>query len=219
MLFIFIVPSILSLEAKALNISSIIIFWNVSGICDNYTISTTQLCTNEVLPPMSGINGTLSSIVITGLSSGYEYSVNVTPVNILGEGMAMTETVITPGTSNVKTIDRLIFIICDYYLDPPSGAPVLLVPVIINSTAISLSWGEVNCTERNGAITGYSVQYSIVGGMQSIIIVNVTGDVTSIVIGGLTEFTIYTFSVAAINNIGVGNYSDRFIGIMHAGTL
>ena len=102
--------------------------------------------------------------------------------------------------------------------DPPSGAPVLLVPVIINSTAISLSWEEVNCTERNGAITGYSVQYSIVGGMQSTT-VNVTGDVTSIVIGGLTEFTIYTVSVAAINNIGVGSYSDdqkSFIGITHA---
>ena len=57
---------------------------------------------SEVLPPMSGINGTLSSIVITGLSSGYEYSVSVTPVNILGEGTAMTETVVIPGTSNVK---------------------------------------------------------------------------------------------------------------------
>ena len=98
---------------------------------------------------------------------------------------------------------------------------MLLVPVIINSTAISLSWGEVNCTDRNGAITGYSVQYSIVGGIQSTT-VNVTGDVTCIVIDGLTEFTIYTFSVAAINNIGVGNYSDdqkSFIGIMHAGAL
>ena len=94
----------MSLEAKALNISSVIIFWNVSGICDNYTISATQLCTNEVLLLMSGINGTLSSIAITGLSSGYEYSVSVTPVNILGEGTAMTGTVITPGTSNVKTI-------------------------------------------------------------------------------------------------------------------
>ena len=183
------------------------ISWNVSGICDNYTISTTQLCTNEVLPPMSGINGTLSSIIITGLSSGYEYSVIVTPVNTLGEGTAMTETVITPGTSNVKTIDRLIVIICDYYLDPPSGAPVLLVPVSINSTAISLSWGEVNCTERNGAITGYSVQYSIVGGMQSTT-VNVTGDVTNTVVDGLIELTYYLISIAAVNNIGVGSYSD-----------
>ncbi len=84
---------------------------------------------------------------------------------------------------------------------------MLLVPVIINSTAISLSWGEVNCTERNGAITGYSVQYSIVGGIQTTT-VNVTGDVTSTVIDGLTKLTYYLVSVASINNIGVGSYSD-----------
>ena len=87
---------------------------------------------------------------------------------------------------------------------------MLLVPVIINSTAISLSWGEVNCTERNGAITGYSVQYSIVGGIQSTT-VNVTGDVTSIVIDGLTEFMIYTVSVAAINNNGIGSSSNEHV--------
>ena len=83
-----------------------------------------------------------------------------------------------------------------------------LVPVIINSTAISLSWGEVNCTERNGAITGYSVQYSIVGGMQSTTL-NVTGDVTSTVIGRLTKLTYYLVSVAAINSNGIGLYSSQ----------
>ncbi len=103
-----------------------------------------------------------------------------------------------------------MLVILDYYSDPPSGAPVLLVPVIINSTAISLSWGEVNCTERNGAITGYSVQYSVVGGIQSIT-VNVTGDVTSTVIDGLTELIYYLVSVAAINNIGVGRYVDQTV--------
>ena len=85
---------------------------------------------------------------------------------------------------------------------------MLLVPVIINSTAISLSWGEVNCTERNGAITGYSVQYSIVGGMQSTT-VNVTGDVTITVIDGLITCTQYSIKVAAINSNGVGPYSNN----------
>ena len=82
---------------------------------------------------------------------------------------------------------------------------MLLVPVIINSTAVSLSWGDVNCTER---ITGYSVQYSIVGGIQSTII-NVAEDVTSTVIDGLTEFTIYLVNVAAINDNGIGPYSNQ----------
>ena len=86
---------------------------------------------------------------------------------------------------------------------------MLLVPVIINSTGISLSWGEVNCTERNGVITGYSVQYSIIGGIQSTA-VNVTGDITSTVIDGLTELMTYTVSVTAINSNGVGTYSNQF---------
>ncbi len=85
---------------------------------------------------------------------------------------------------------------------------MLLVPVIINSTAIIFSWREVNCTESNGAITGYSVQYSIVGGMQSTT-VNVTGDVTSTVISGLTKLTYYLVSVSAINGNGIGPYSNQ----------
>ena len=85
---------------------------------------------------------------------------------------------------------------------------MLLVPVIINSTAISLSWGEVHCTERNGAITGYSLQYNIVGEMQSATTVNVTGDVTSTVIGGLNEFMTYTVSIAAINTNGIGQFNE-----------
>ena len=85
---------------------------------------------------------------------------------------------------------------------------MLLVPVIINSTAVSLSWGEVNCTERNEAITGYSVQYNIVGGMQSTT-VNVTRDVTSTVIDGLITCTQYSIKVAAINSNGVGPYSNK----------
>ena len=65
----------------------------------------------------------------------------------------------------------------------------------------------MNCTERNGVITGYSVQYSIVGGMETTT-VNVT-DVTSTDISGLTELMIYEFSVAAINVNGIGPYSNE----------
>ena len=85
---------------------------------------------------------------------------------------------------------------------------MLLVPVIINSTAISLSWRKVNCTERNGAITGYSIQYSIVGGMQFTNF-NVTGDVTSTVIDGLITCAQYSIKVAAINSNGVGPDSNN----------
>ena len=102
--------------------------------------------------------------------------------------------------------------------DPPNGAPVLLVPVIINSTAVSLLWDEVNCTDRNRVITGYIVQYTITGGIT--VTVNISAN-TSVVIAGLIKFKVYSFSVAAINDNGIGPYSNEqmfYTGLSSIGT-
>ena len=79
------------------------------------------------------------------------------------------------------------------------------VPVTVNSTAVRLSWEELNCTQRRGIITGYSILY-VTGGIQST--VNVTADATSTELTGLIEFRQYSVSVAAINANGIGPYSD-----------
>ncbi len=75
-------------------------------------------------------------------------------------------------------------------------------PVTINSTAASLSWDEVNCT---GVIIGYIVQYTT-GGMTVTVNISAT---TSVVIDGLVTFRVYSFSVAAINDYGIGPYSNE----------
>ena len=92
--------------------------------------------------------------------------------------------------------------------DPPSGAPLLNLPKLINSTAVNLSWDEVNSTNCNGFITGYSIRwFNIYEGVQST--VNNSG-ATDITITGLTEFRFYNISVAAMNNNGVGPYSQEW---------
>ena len=63
----------------------------------------------------------------------------------------------------------------------------------------------MSCTQRNGVIIGYSVQYNEEG--EAPLTVNASG-VTSIVIAGLTEFRMYFIRVAAINNNGIGPYSN-----------
>ena len=83
---------------------------------------------------------------------------------------------------------------------------MLHTTVTINSTAVSLSWDEVNCTDRNGVITGYIVQYTITGGMTVTVNISAT---TSVVIAGLIKFGLYSFSVAAINDNGIGPYSNE----------
>ena len=81
-------------------------------------------------------------------------------------------------------------------------------PVVINFTAVRLSWEEVNCTQRNGVIIGYNIQYYTDQELQ-LIVLNVT-DTTGTTISGLEKFNIYQISVAAININGVGPYSQEF---------
>ena len=85
---------------------------------------------------------------------------------------------------------------------------MLLSHEIINSTAIKLLWEEVNCTQRNGNITGYIVQYSIDGGTN--LTVNVTGATTTRLVINIcrTRQHFILFSVAAVNGKGIGAFSQ-----------
>ena len=85
---------------------------------------------------------------------------------------------------------------------------MLQPPVVVNSTAVSISWEEVNCTQSNGMIIGYNIQYYSNKEPQSVFH-NVTA-VTNITITDLTEFRLYYIRIAAINNNGIGPYSQEF---------
>ena len=71
--------------------------------------------------------------------------------------------------------------------------------------AITVQWEEVDCIDRNGDITGYSVLVVTSGGDDRIVTV---GDVREATISGLTPSTVYTVSVAAMNSQDTGPYSD-----------
>ena len=65
----------------------------------------------------------------------------------------------------------------------------------------------MNCTQRNGTITGYIVQYYIEGG-EAVLTVNVPQGISSIVISNLTESSFYYIRIAGINDNGIGPYSE-----------
>ena len=108
--------------------------------------------------------------------------------------------------------EQFFFIIVSYnghyFPGPPTGAPLLQPPVVVSSTAVRISWEEVNCTQSNGMIIGYNIQYHPNKESQSVFI-NVTA-VTNFTITDLTEFHLYYISIAATNNNGIGLYSQKF---------
>ena len=80
------------------------------------------------------------------------------------------------------------------------------VTVFVGVTSITIQWGEVECEERNGIVTGYSVRYG-----QDSSTLRLTSNVTSrmITVDALSIRTAYSFEVAAVNGDGIGVYSPQ----------
>ena len=78
----------------------------------------------------------------------------------------------------------------------------------MTSSSITIQWGAVPCIHRNGDITGYSVQYGVMAN-ESTQTMSVSGASASIT--GLIESTTYTIEVAAVNNAGIGLYTEPSI--------
>ena len=80
--------------------------------------------------------------------------------------------------------------------------------MVENSTSITVQWGSVPCIHQNGAITGYSVQYGVMGsGNTETVTVN-GASTTQTTITGLDPSTTYSIRVAAVNNQLIGTYSS-----------
>ena len=78
----------------------------------------------------------------------------------------------------------------------------------MTSSSITVQWGAVPCIHRNGNITGYSVQYGVLGS-GSILVISVSGgSVTQLTISSLISSTFYSIQVAAVNSEGTGISSE-----------
>ena len=73
------------------------------------------------------------------------------------------------------------------------------------SSTISVQWGSVLCIHQNGDITGYSVQYGLMGSGQKPVTMSVSGgSKTEATLSSLTAETSYWITVAAVNTEGTG---------------
>ena len=90
------------------------------------------------------------------------------------------------------------------YFTAPSAPPNSVITSDVTFSNITVQWGPVNCIQRNGDITGYSVKYGLQedGSTQT---VSVSGGET--IISGLHSSTVYAIEVAAVNSAGTGPYS------------
>ena len=73
-----------------------------------------------------------------------------------------------------------------------------------------MQWEQVDCIDRNGDITGYSVQYRVQQSGDSSTL-SVSGSKT--IISNLDSATTYSIQVAAVNSAGIGVYCAAIYAI------
>ena len=88
------------------------------------------------------------------------------------------------------------------FLVGPGCWPSLILASPVNLTANYLTWDEVDCSQRNGLITGYTVM------INSSITYNLNSTERYIILNDLVFGTVYNISVAAVNSVGRGPFSD-----------
>ena len=68
-----------------------------------------------------------------------------------------------------------------------------------------MSWNDIDCSERNGVIFGYEVEFRGVNGSATPI-----GEVVgqTFTVDGLQPITVYTFRVAGVNSEARGPFTD-----------
>uniref|UniRef100_A0A1X7U770 Fibronectin type-III domain-containing protein n=1 Tax=Amphimedon queenslandica TaxID=400682 RepID=A0A1X7U770_AMPQE len=191
------VPSpVTSLSVSNVSTTGITVNWTIPS-SDNYityyTISYTPSC-----PQLSSVNKTVSvaphqstttySYTLIGLYSGMNYTITVRAGNVLGGSESNT------------------IILKTKAINFPSSWPSSIYILPVNSTTNNLTWNEVNCFQRNGLITGYTVIIS-----NSSITYNLTSTERYIILNDLVFGTEYNISVAAVNSVGRGPLSDPIV--------
>ena len=149
-----------------------------------------------------------TSYTIGGLEEDSRYTITVTASNTLG---GRTSNQITPVTLTAGEYSEMLRCGCMIVvLSAPTAAPLSVTTSTPSSSTISVQWGSVPCIHQNGDITGYSVQYEVMGSGNTQIEM-ISGDSSGgrmTTISGLTPSTTYSIEVAAVNSAGTGVYSD-----------
>jgi len=99
-------------------------------------------------------------------------------------------------------------ILIHYIWVGPSAPPQNVSTMVINSTAISVSWNLPPLLDQNGHIIAYQLMITNQNRTNSsAFVVNVT-NMSYYIATGLEEFEVYSIEIAASTIIGFGPFSD-----------
>ena len=187
------------------------ITWTVSGSIDRfevtYTYSVNRCSTRGPSLTDTISDGSMRSHTLRDLNEDSRYTITVRAINTAGSTMAT----VTANTLTSGRLNTIIFInyVCLMFT-APSGTPHSISFSSVTLTSITVQWRELVCSDRNGEITGYTVEYSSTTPPPHTNTVTVSGSSnTRLVVGSLLPRTSYIFSVGA-QGTTLTRHSARF---------
>jgi len=171
---------------------SVTVTWNPPINNGGYEI-TSYTVEDAAAGVSQDVSGDVTSTTITGLTNGESYSFTVTATNFAGTSDPSDPVVLTPQAATAP--------------DPPTN-----VIGTAGSVSVVIDWSPpVN--DGGYPITLYTVEDTGAG-----ISRDVSGDITDILIVGLTNYQSYSFTVTATNDLGTSIPSDPPLVLMPSAT-
>ena len=177
--------------------TTITLSWTQSATVDRYTVSYTYTIRRCGSGPASGSeeisDGNARNFTLTDLEEDSDYTITLTAISADGQLQITSNLIFT-------TTDTAGICICNkielhtIIILVPSGSPESVSFGSVTLTSITVQWTEIPCSDRNGEITGYTVEYS-----SATPTTNTMSGLSSreLVVGGLLPRTSYTFTVRA----------------------
>lgn len=171
-----------------------------NGIIREYRLNITEVETGRLFQNVSAT----TTLLISNLHPDYTYEWTVAAVTV-GEGPYSDIHSITT-LEDGRFYDDYIVIssTCFHVLccPVPSGPPINFNGSSLNSSSIFLSWSPPLPEERNGDITGYTLNITNLD--NETVHQLTTGPVTSFTVTSLNVFTLYEVRVSAQTAVGTG---------------
>ena len=194
--------------------TTISLSWTSAGsVLDNYEVmwerDTSRECPG-VDEDSATITGGSTSYTISRLEENSNYTITVIAISTAGSAISIPVTAMT-GQAGKGLYSNMLGMISGYinfFPSAPSAPPTAVRTTGKTSSSITVQWGPVDCIQRIGDITGYSVRYGVQRSERSQTMSISGGNTTETTISGLTPSTTYSIEVAAVNSAGIGAYSS-----------
>ena len=153
-----------------------------------------------------------TSYTISGLEEDSRYTITVTASNTAGSSEVSNSVTAVTEEAGERLSLLVVLVYGPLSLTAPSAPPSSVTVTDVTSSTISVQWGSVPCIHQNGDITGYSVQYEVMGSGNTQTMPVSGGSTTETTLSSLTALTNYSIQVAAVTSSGTGVFSNPVIG-------